>query len=130
MRKQENRIPYEVRARRNRMRRIRQLRRRLTAGAALLSAVLFVLVFIMTGTMSDAREETGEVLCKCYRSVVILPGDRVDTLGRTYLTDRERLPITDDAAYAAEIRSINHLTDAEEPLAGDCLIIPYYDIVS
>ncbi|MCR5674393.1 MAG: hypothetical protein K6G16_01660 [Lachnospiraceae bacterium] len=123
-------IPYEVRIRRNRARRNRELKRHLTAGILTLTAFLFVLVFGLNTTMSDAREAGEATVYKYYRSVAVLPHDTVEGFAAAVTTGCTDTGMTDAGidvcALSDEIRSINHLTDGEEPLAGTMMIVPYF----
>ena len=119
-------LDYMERAARNRQRRNRQLRRRLTVGIISLSAMLSMFIFAFAGTRSGAQ--SAPQLYKYYRSVIVLPSDTVETMASVKLTDAERIGIRDAVSYASEIRSINHLSAQEQPLAGTTLIIPYYSL--
>ncbi len=125
-RKTDTHTDYMERAARNRQRRNRQLRRRLTVGILSLSAMLSIFIFAFAGTRSDAQ--SAPQLYKYYRSVIVLPSDTVETMASVKLTDTERIGISDAESYASEIRSINHLSFGEQPLAGTSLIIPYYSL--
>ncbi|MCR4763643.1 MAG: hypothetical protein K5696_08940 [Lachnospiraceae bacterium] len=119
-------ICFEDRILKNRLRRNRELKRRLTNGIAALSAMLFILLFGLSSAMTSAKEAGVPTGVKYYRCITVLPRDTVENAASNYLTADERQGIEDREAYAAEIRAINHLSPDEQPLAGTKLIIPYY----
>ena len=116
----------EARIIRNRMRRQKQLRRRVMISGYILTAVLFLMIFTLNGMLSDAHEADRKEVFKYYRSEIILPGVTVENAAESFLTAGERELISDTADYCEEIRFINHLAGGEEPLAGTRMIIPYY----
>ncbi|MCR5092580.1 MAG: hypothetical protein K6B72_01200 [Lachnospiraceae bacterium] len=116
----------ETRVIRNRIRRQRQLRRRMLIAGYIMTATLFLMIFTLNGMLSDAHEADRPEIFKYYRSEIILPGDTVENAAEHFLTAGERGLIDDACEYCAEIRFINHLSAGEQPLAGTSLIIPYY----
>ena len=108
------------RIRRNRIRRARQLRRRIFAASMMLSLSL-VMGIIGCGFLSSAQDEALTVSYKYFTSVMIQPGDTLSSIARDYMDDHYESV----DAYIAEVRMTNHILD-DDIRAGEYLILPYY----
>ncbi|MDO4332105.1 MAG: LysM peptidoglycan-binding domain-containing protein [Eubacteriales bacterium] len=105
---------------RNRIRRIRQLRRRM------IFSFIILCFSAMTGILgcsflSKAQADGAEISYKYFTSVRIEPGDTLYSIAQEHAD--EHYSSTD--AYIEEVCRTNHLTSTEI-CAGDYLIIPYY----
>ena len=120
-------LAYEVRIRRNRERRNRELRRHLAMIAVSAGLALSVTVFALGSTRSDASDSAPCGPYKYYRSIAVLPDDTIESLAQKSLQSRgDAFDEADSDRSAYEIRFINHLDENEVPLAGTTIIIPYY----
>ena len=117
---------YEMRIRRNRERRNRQLRRHIAMLVAAAGFILSLTVFGLNAVSSNASDDDAPVVYKYYRSVAVLPSDTVQGYAEACLSVHPAGVDTDIERLSAEIRSINHLEEDETPLAGTRLIVPYY----
>lgn len=104
----------------NRIRRKRQLRRRMIITG---SIVCLLLIFGVPGTvfLSRAQSKEPEVSYKYYTSILVYPGDTLNSIAGTY-ADAHYESLN---AYIEEVRMTNHLTD-DDIRAGEYLIVPYY----
>lgn len=108
----------EERIRRNRIRRQRQLRRRLSLFAA---AVLLTLSMAGGGFIVRAREVSPDPVYKYYTSIRIEEGDSLWSIAAAYKNGS----FESRQEFLQEVIQINHLLDSEIR-QGDYLIIPYY----
>ncbi len=113
----------ERRIRRNRERRVRQLRRKmfLFIAAVLLGGILALIGNVI---FSRAKDNNETVTYKYYQSYQINAGDTLTSIAQTY-ADEE---ISSVSSYIKEVKQMNHLSDEDLLQAGDYLIIPYYSI--
>ncbi len=117
---------YEIRIRKNRERRNRQLRRHIAMLVAAAGLLLSITVFGLNAVSSNASDDDAPMIYKYYRSVAVLPTDTVHGYAEASLEGYSGCVDTDIERLSAEIRSINHLEEDEIPLAGTQLIVPYY----
>lgn len=110
----------ERRIRNNRIRRTRQLRRRMfiVSFALCLSLAVGLTGF---GFLSNAQDESHTVSYKYFTSVMVQPGDTLSSIARNYMDDH----YDSVDAYITEVRLTNHMLD-DDVYAGDFLIVPYY----
>ena len=113
----------ERRIRRNRERRVRQLRRKmfLFIAAVLLGGILALIGNVI---FSRAKDNNETVTYKYYQSYQINAGDTLTSIAQTY-ADEE---ISSVSSYIKEVKQMNHLSDEDLLQAGDYLILPYYSI--
>lgn len=109
-----------ARGRNSRMRRVRQLRRRimLTAVTVCLSAVIGILG---CSFLTEAQSGEAEVSYKYFTSIQIRPGDTLYSIASEYADEH----YASVYAYMEEVCLTNHML-SEEISAGDYLVIPYY----
>ena len=111
----------EYRIRKNRMKRQRQLRRRI--GTVLLTAVLVFgssLLFFSFRTKAQSSDE--EIFYKYYKSVTIESGDTLWDFAQQYC-DSHYDSYQD---YVDEVMNMNTLSESENITTGQNIIIPYY----
>ncbi len=104
----------------NRLRRNRELKRRITV--FVLSLVLFsVMAIIFFGSKSQASDIDNPTLCKYYKSVMVSEGETLTDLAGTY--GGAHYKSTSD--FIREVCYINNL-ESDSITAGLYLIVPYY----
>ena len=114
----------ELRKRRNRIRRARQLRRRVVIAIATFILIIASTLGI-TSIRSKAQSINEEIKVKQYTSVMIPYGSNLSTLADEYI-DSEYYDSIED--YINEIKFINHLSD-DTIQAGNYIILPYYNTI-
>lgn len=109
----------ERRIRNNRIRRTRQLRRRIFIACV----TLFLSLGIGLGCsfFSSAQDEDHAVSYKYFTSVMVQHGDTLSSIAADYMD--EHYDSID--SYITEVRMTNHILD-DEICAGEYLIVPYY----
>ena len=116
----ESVIRSEYRRRRNRARRIKQMRRQV-----LLVVITIVLVTVLAvsyhAILSEATTETGASSYKYYTSIEISHGDTLWAIAEEYAGEE----YASNQDYIDEVMQINHLKD-DTLIAGNHLIVPYY----
>ena len=117
---------YEIRIKRNREKRNRQLRRHIAMLVAACGFILSLTVFGLNAVSSNASDDDAPMVYKYYRSVAVLPSDTVQGFAEAGLCGASTDVDADIVRLSAEIRSINHLEEDELPLAGTRLVVPYY----
>lgn len=111
----------ERRIRNNRIRRQRELRRRIFMSVlTCVMAVAFSLIFFSFKTKAQGSDE--EILYKYYKSTVVEEGDTLWDYAASYAS---REHYTSYSAYIDEVKKINVLPD-ETITAGQHIILPYY----
>ena len=112
----------ELRAYKRRLRRQRELRRRiaLTVMTVCLIATCVISYHSLT---SSANSGEDEVSLKYYTSVTVMSGESLWTIADEFI-DYSHYKSKD--RYIAEICSINNLQDASDIRAGQRLVVPYY----
>lgn len=112
----------EERIKNNKIRRKRELRRRLLI--LTVSFVLFVsLICLFVSSKSVASDGSEEVLYKYYKSIQIQSGDTLYDLSLEYVNPE----FNDTRSFIEEVKFINNLDDNAFLNAGNYIIIPYYD---
>lgn len=111
----------ERRIRLNRIRRTRQLRRRL-ALACMILCISVISGIIGTSFMSKAQSDDVEVVYKYYTSIMVQPGDTLYSIAENY-TNPEQMSVSD---YIDEVRVTNNLIDVNAIRSGDYLVVPYF----
>ncbi len=104
----------------NRIRRKRQLRRRMIIAGIILCLLM---IFGVPGTvfLSRASAEEPAVSYKYYTSILVYPGDTLNSIAGTYADSHYKSL----DAYIEEVRMTNHLPD-DDIRAGEYLVVPYY----
>lgn len=110
----------ESRIYRNRIRRARQLRRRIiiTCIAICLGSLTGFFCF---GFLSSARAEQTAVSYKYFTSIEVHPGDTLSSIAHAY-ADHHYASVD---AYMQEVCAMNHILE-DEITAGDYIVVPYY----
>lgn len=112
----------EDRIRNNKIRRNRELRRRLLIFAV--SLILFVsLVFIFFSSKSVASNEAEEILYKYYVTVTVEPGDTLYDLSLEYVNPE----FNNSRSFIDEVKFINNINDEDSLIAGEMIFVPCYD---
>ncbi len=110
----------ERRSRLNRIRRQRQLRRRLALAAFAAAFFLTAGVFACGVTVSAQGEGAAER--KYFTSIMIMPGDTLSSIAAAYADGH----YGSAADYIAEVCETNHILNENAIEAGSYLVIPYY----
>lgn len=108
------------RIRSSRIRRIRQLRRRVTIAFATL-CISVVTGLLGCSFLSKAQSNSAEISYKYFTSVMVQSGDTLYSIAQEYADDH----YASIDAYIEEVCLTNHLMDMDI-CAGDYLVIPYY----
>jgi len=109
----------ELKRRRNRVKRARQLRRRVVLAIAVFIIILTSALGYTT-TVSRAQESHPET--KCYTSVMIPFGS---TMAEVAADNFDPVHYESIDSYISEIMYINHLSDTDL-YAGAYIVVPYY----
>lgn len=118
----ENLDYSEIRIINNRMKRSRQLKRRVSL--FLLTFILLIAMFIIFKcASSNAKDTTTKTLYKYYKSIEINPNDTLSSIASEYMNEEKYT----EAGYIKEVKFINSIEDERDLIAGRYLIIPYYD---
>lgn len=116
-------LSYEERRkeifRNQRARKIHEQRMHL-ALSLMVAVICFVGVFFIFSASSKA--ESKDQKYKYYTSISVEYGDSLWTIADEYM-DKE---FYDHFSYIQEVKSINHIHDENEIVAGKMLIVPYY----
>ena len=110
----------ESRIRRNRIRRIRQLRMRLSIAVMTLGIVVSASLII--GTLhTNAQDNKVVPTYKYYKSILVNYGDTLSGLAENL-----EIPENEREAYILEVMNINSIMEEEDIRAGEYLVVPYY----
>ncbi len=111
----------EIRIARNRIRRMRIVRRQQLILAAVIAVVIFVITFTVTSLMLQAHSDKASY--KYYTSITVQSGDTLSSIADRYMSDE----YSDEQQYIREVCAINHIGEDDVIYAGENMIIPYYD---
>lgn len=101
----------------------RRRRERIAKRVAMFAAVLCVIVFVFGRFALNGKAEAEKVhKFKYYTSVQLQYGESLWSLSEKYMDDE----LYTNASYIEEVKSINHIHDEDEVMAGKMLIVPYY----
>lgn len=121
--KQNQNLSYEERRkeifRNQRARKIRRQRMQV-ALSFVVAAISFVAVFFIFSASSKA--ESKDLKYKYYTSISVEYGDTLWSIASDYMDEE----FYDRLSYVQEVKSINHIHDENDIIAGKMLIIPYY----
>ena len=111
----------ELRSYRNKMRRVRELRRKVVMAVV---TVLVVLCFALSynALITQATSEVEDISYKYFTSIEIAAGDTLWSIAQEY-GDAQYYASADE--YIEEVKHTNHLT-SDALIAGQFLIVPYY----
>ena len=111
----------ELRSYRNKMRRVRELRRKVVMAVV---TVLVVLCFALSynALITQATSEVEDISYKYFTSIEIAAGDTLWSIAQEY-GDAQYYASADE--YIEEVKNTNHLT-SDALIAGQFLIVPYY----
>lgn len=109
---------YEIRIKKNKLRRKRQLRRRILFTLSTTFAVI-ILSIILFGIKANAEGKDADHVYKYFKSVLVSSDDTLWDYAKSYSNS------CNYQAYVNEVININHL-DGEFIESGMNLIIPYY----
>ncbi len=105
----------------NKKRRLEIVRNQRIAVALAVAVVLFIATF--TGASLMLKASSGEDLTyKYYTSVTVNSGDTLSSIASEYMTDE----YADASEYIKEVKSINHIEDGNDIVAGENIVVPYY----
>lgn len=115
---------YEMQVRNNKIRRTKELRRHIII--LVLSVVLFItLAVLFFSSKSFAADKNEEELYKYYRSYQIQPGDSLYGISEEFSVQN----YMDNDDFVNEVMFINNITEGELLVAGNFIIVPYYDVL-
>ncbi len=114
----------ETRIAENRKRRLRIVRNRRIALGLIIAVIVFTTSFIAAVLMS--RASTDDVSVKYYTQITVQRGDTLSGLAARYMSD----DFNSTSSYINEVRSINHMSEDEELIAGTSVVVPYYTYLS
>ena len=119
--RREEMTEREMRCYRNKMRRERELRRRIVVTVLTLLIVLgFALSYNVL--ITQATSEIEDISYKYFTSIEVSSGDTLWTIAEEY-SDAEYYDSLDE--YIEEVKNMNHMS-SDTLLAGQFLIVPYY----
>ena len=111
----------EMRCYYNKMRRVRELRRRFIV--AILTVVIVLGFALSYGVLiSQATSEIDDISYKYFTSIEVASGDTLWTIAQEY-SDTENYDSIEE--YIEEVKNMNHMS-SDTLLAGQFLIVPYY----
>ena len=114
----------ETRIAENRKRRLRIVRNRRIALGLIIAVIVFTTSFIAAVLMSRASSD--DVSVKYYTQITVQRGDTLSGLAARYMSD----DFNSTLSYINEVRSINHMSEDEELIAGTSVVVPYYTYLS
>ena len=118
-----NSVDSEVRRYNNKLRRQKIVRRQWAVLMIIAGIIIGITVVLATTFLSEARSSAEDIEYKYYTVVEIEPGDTLwDMSGKYMAADHYK----DANSYISEVRSINHLAEDQELMAGELLVVPYY----
>ena len=107
----------------NRIRRERQLRRRVTTFIVITAVVLSLTLFLSYSFLSDASSDNEHVQYRYYNTVTVTSGDSIWSIASENI-DRMHYRTVDE--YVNDIASVNRISPNARLKAGTNLIVPYY----
>jgi cytochrome b len=113
----------EIRIYKNKLRRQRIVRRQKMALALIAAAIVFTVSFLVSTLMLDAQDNTYTPEFKYYKEITVHAGDTMWDIANEHISYDHYKNVD---AYISEVCSINNLSDGDDILAGESLIIPYY----
>ncbi|MCR5671620.1 MAG: hypothetical protein K6G10_11500 [Butyrivibrio sp.] len=117
-------LRYEdERIKRNRIKRMKIVKRQRFMLAAMLVVVVFSAVFMFFVLSADAESDTFEPSYKYYRQITIGAGQCLEEIAAANISFDHYKNIEE---YEHEVAAINHLDEEGTIYAGESLIIPYY----
>lgn len=103
----------------------REAKRKLTLVCAVTLFVVFVMGLTFGSFLSKAKESNlDDINYKYYTNIEIQPGDTLWQLADEYIDDHYE----SKSAYIDEVLAINSLASENHIVAGQYIILPYYDM--
>lgn len=118
-----NRVENQRQARKNSARAIQVRRRKFLLIIGIIITIALCTVFSVKAFAGTDRSK-GDCGMKQYKSIMIYCGDTVESIAE----DNFSFPYSSSDILADEIRSINHLASEEQLIAGNYIVIPYYQL--
>ena len=87
----------------------------------LFALIAFILIFKMA-TLSGKAQDPKEIKYKYYTGIEVKYGDTLWSIAGKYVDEE----FNTRTSLVKEIKSINHISNEDEILVGQILIIPYY----
>jgi len=110
----------ERRIRRNKLRRVRQLRIRVCI--AVMTVCMIIISSLLIGSFHLNAKADNEVLTyKYYKSVLVNYGDTL-----WGIADELKIPADEKSSFVSEVMNINSIINEEDIRAGEYLVVPYY----
>lgn len=127
-------IRKEIRISRRDHKRIIKSRRMRRMSARFITVFsLFLLFITITGAINSfagstlpSSDSSDTEYKKCYTSIMIYPGDSIDSITDKYYTSQFK----DKDSLAFEILSINHLSPEKTLEPGNHIIVPVYNLMA
>ena len=116
-------VDSEVRRYNNKLRRQKIVRRQWALLMIIAGVIIGIVVVLATTFLSEARSSAEDIEYKYYTVVEVTPGDTLWGMSERYMSAEH---YKDAGSYISEVRSINHLADDQELMAGELLVVPYY----
>lgn len=113
----------EIRIYKNKLRRQRVVRRQKLALLLIAAILVFAVSFLFSTLILDAQSDEYTPEFKYYKQITVHCGDTIWDIAKENISYNH---YKDVDAYIEEVRGINNLTDEDEILAGENLIVPYY----
>ena len=116
----------EIRIYRNKLRRLKIVRRQRLLLGTLIFIIVFSVMFMAQTFTSDAFSKNSGIEYKYYKNLSVKSGDTLTSIADDFFS-RDHYDTFED--YIKEICNINGLTDENSIKAGENLVLPYYDTI-
>jgi LysM repeat protein len=115
----------EMRIRANKKRRMEIVRRQRVFLGAMVAMLLALIVSLGTTVIIKAQNNDTAPEVKYYTVQMVHSGDTLESLAKERFSKEHYVSFE---AYLNEIMRINHLDAPEDLMAGENVVIPYYDV--
>ena len=105
---------------------LRGSRKLLIVIGIIFTIILCTIFSVKTFAGTDNNSKRGEYGMKQYKSIMVYCGDTVESIAE----ENYSFPFSSCDRLADEIRSINHLGSDEKLIAGNYIVIPFYNYCS
>lgn len=92
----------------------------------LLIFIFISLIFIVIINRSTYAKDTSNCRNKLYKSITIYAGDSIDSIADNY----ESCGYSDQKQFVKELCHINNINESSNLIAGNFIIIPYYEDIT
>ncbi len=112
-----------IRSMNKKMRRERQLRRRIVTFCVATSVFIFLALVLSFSFRSDASSSQDHEQYRYYTTVSVVSGDSIASIAENHM---DKLHYRDVDEYICDIAKVNRISTTTSLKAGTNLIIPYY----